>query len=117
MKLLFLLLSGSLLFACTITKRNFNSGYHIEWRKSVDKQKAPTKSMNEFYSEQTDSKEGLVEKVVHHSSDLDFKMQQDSNLLAIQLEKPHDFKLTENRVSTAIDSLKTTEEKQGKISH
>lgn len=34
MKRLFILSSIILLVGCTITKRNFNSGYHIEWKKS-----------------------------------------------------------------------------------
>ena len=39
MKQLFTLLSTSLLVGCTITKRQFNSGYHIEWKKSYSKEK------------------------------------------------------------------------------
>nr|WP_294861683.1 hypothetical protein [uncultured Fluviicola sp.] len=39
MKQLFTLLSILFLVGCTITKRNFNSGYHIEWKKSYSKEK------------------------------------------------------------------------------
>ncbi len=34
MKLLFTLLSFCMLFACTITKRHFGSGYHVEWKRN-----------------------------------------------------------------------------------
>ncbi|MNU69208.1 hypothetical protein D3C71_585910 [compost metagenome] len=34
MKLLFILLSFCMLFACTITKRHFGAGYHIEWKRN-----------------------------------------------------------------------------------
>ncbi len=34
MKLLFILLSCCLLFACTITKRHFGAGYHVEWKRN-----------------------------------------------------------------------------------
>jgi hypothetical protein len=39
MKQLFTLLSIFILVGCTITKRQFNSGYHIEWKKSYSKEK------------------------------------------------------------------------------
>ncbi|MNJ83018.1 hypothetical protein D3C87_04320 [compost metagenome] len=39
MKLLFTLLSFCMLFACTITKRHFGSGYHIEWKRNLDEKK------------------------------------------------------------------------------
>ena len=35
MKLLFTLLSFCLLFACTITKRQFGAGYHVEWKRNL----------------------------------------------------------------------------------
>ncbi|WP_300664681.1 hypothetical protein [Fluviicola sp.] len=34
MKLLFTLLSFCVLFACTITKRHFGAGYHVEWKRN-----------------------------------------------------------------------------------
>lgn len=37
MKLLVTVLSISLLVGCTITKRHFGPGYHVEWKKSVSK--------------------------------------------------------------------------------
>ena len=38
MKLLFTLLSILLLVGCTITKRHFGPGYHVEWKKSHSKE-------------------------------------------------------------------------------
>lgn len=111
MKLLFILVSIPLLVGCTITKRHFGPGYHVEWRKPVDKQKAPTKSLDAFYSEQNDLKEESAEETLYYSSDLDFKMPRDSNFrVVIESEKLVDLKLTKNRNS--LDLLKTKGERQ-----
>ena len=111
MKRMFILGSLLLLVSCTITKRHFGPGYHVEWRKPVDKQKAPTKSLDAFYSEQNDLKEESAEETLYYSSDLDFKMPRDSNFrVVIESEKLVDLKLTKNRNS--LDLLKTTGERQ-----
>lgn len=46
MKQLFTLLSILLLVGCTITKRQFNSGYHVEWKKSHSTKKNETAKLN-----------------------------------------------------------------------
>jgi|GEM_PF-5569775 len=46
MKRLFILSSIILLVGCTITKRQFNSGYRVEWKKPHSKEKNETAKLN-----------------------------------------------------------------------
>jgi len=46
MKRLFILWSILVLVGCTITKRQFNSGYHIEWKKFHSKEKTESEKLN-----------------------------------------------------------------------
>lgn len=57
MKLLFILLSCCLLFACTITKRHFGAGYHVEWKKSLDKKKTGENQQGKFPLETSELKD------------------------------------------------------------
>lgn len=68
MKLLFTLLSFCMLFACTITKRHFGAGYHIEWKRNHSTEKKMSHpnndilSENEFLSDEELSKESSAER-------------------------------------------------------
>jgi hypothetical protein len=46
MRLLFILLSLLLLAGCTITKRHFGPGYHVEWKKSYSKTEHEVHQLN-----------------------------------------------------------------------
>ncbi|WP_300664682.1 hypothetical protein [Fluviicola sp.] len=54
MKLLFTLLSFCVLFACTITKRHFGAGYHVEWKRNLEKKKTEENPERKFLLETTE---------------------------------------------------------------
>lgn len=71
MKLLFTLLSFCMLFACTITKRHFGAGYHIEWKRNLH-EKHETKeneSSREKVSLETSELRDLAEEIKIPESD------------------------------------------------
>ena len=41
MRVIIILLIGLMLPSCTVTKRYFGSGYHVEWKKNFGKEKTP----------------------------------------------------------------------------
>lgn len=49
MRLLFILLPLLLLVGCTVTKRHFGPGYHIEWKKSYSKTEHEAHQLNVTY--------------------------------------------------------------------
>lgn len=49
MRLLFILLPLLLLAGCTITKRHFGPGYHVEWKKSSSKEENQSDKENQSY--------------------------------------------------------------------
>ncbi len=57
MKLLFILLSCCLLFACTITKRHFGAGYHMEWKRSFHQKKTEENQQEKFPLETSELKD------------------------------------------------------------
>jgi len=61
MKRLFILLFLILLVGCTITKRQFNSGYHLEWKKFHSKEKNESQKLNLIESRDDSSDEPEIQ--------------------------------------------------------
>ena len=107
MKLLFTSLSILVLVGCTITKRHFGPGYHVEWKNSYSKTKNEvdqwniTDSVRES-SMMPDENEVIIEEVI--STDTMHRVELISpDQLEISIEEPADF--SEAPVQSGIKPL------------
>ncbi|MDP5010278.1 MAG: hypothetical protein NWQ47_03485 [Crocinitomicaceae bacterium] len=63
------ILIGFSLFSCTITKRQFNRGYHIEWNKNYSNQEMAANSEGEIITESNNSSANPQELELNHASE------------------------------------------------
>jgi hypothetical protein len=103
MRLLFILLPLLLLAGCTITKRHFGPGYHVEWKKSYSKPEHEVRQLNvtdlgRESSVATDKNEAIYEVI---ATDTMYRVELISpDLLEISIEEPTGF--SENPLQTEI---------------
>lgn len=108
MKILFTV-SILLLVGCTITKRHFGPGYHVEWKKSVSQTKNEVDRLNITDSERRfsmmpDEKEEIPEMI---STDTIHRVELVSpDQLEISIEEPTDFSKTpaQSEIKPLIES-------------
>lgn len=115
MKILFTV-SILLLMGCTITKRHFGPGYHVEWKKSVSKTKNEVDRLNITDSERESSmipdenkmilKEMISTDTMHHTEAIS------PDQLEVSIEEPADFSETpvQSEIKPLIESDQISDE-------
>lgn len=109
MKRLFTLLSILLLVGCTITKRHFGPGYHVEWKKSYSKTEHEAYQLNVTDSGRESSVMPLENEEIPEviSTDTIHRAELISpNLLEISIEEPTGFSETpvQSEIKPVIES-------------
>lgn len=115
MKILFTV-SILLLMGCTITKRHFGPGYHVEWKKSVSKTENEVNRLNITESEREplmipDEKEVILKEMI--STDTMHRAEVISpDQLEISIEEPTDFSETptQSEIKPLIESNQISDE-------